>query len=370
MGDTKGPARLPARSPHRATNLVTFNSNDDAFDLNPITIDGFRLRARSVVAVGKPSIEGWANALRFASASHEASPYWIGDLVAYAENRDDWREKLDQAKSVTGLAEQTLHNLGYISRRLEEPERQLAPSPAHAAQVASLERPEQTEFLTKARTEGWTVSQLKSEIRASRRKRIIDGQAELRGMYRVILADPPWLYSDSGATADGSLWKAARHYQGMTIEELCKLPVKTHAMANAVLFLWVTAPMLYENPGPREVIEAWGFTPKTGRVWNKVLGMHGHYASHIIHEHLIIATRGSGLPDVTVPEDKSIFVERRTGEHSEKPALVRTWIELHWTRGPYLELFGRKSVEGWTILGNDARLWSEEVANAASVGRL
>lgn len=31
----------------------------------------------------------------------------------------------------------------------------------------------------------------------------------------------------------------------------------------------------------------------------------------------------------------------------------------HYTRGPYLELFGRKKVEGWSVFGNDARLWGD-----------
>jgi hypothetical protein len=48
-------------------------------------------------------------------------------------------------------------------------------------------------------------------------------------MYRVVYADPPWLYNDSAPPPiDGSLGKAERHYPGMTIADLCRLPVQAH----------------------------------------------------------------------------------------------------------------------------------------------
>ena len=125
---------------------------------------------------------------------------------------------------------------------------------------------------------------------------------------------------------------------------------------------WVTAPMLLENPGPREVIEAWGFKPKTGIVWDKVLHNWGHYVG-VYHEHLIIATRGSCMPDVPTPLPDSVQVIRRSGEHSEKPEFFRKEIiERLYTTGPRLELFGRRPVEGWSVFGNDARLWQKEMA--------
>jgi N6-adenosine-specific RNA methylase IME4 len=179
-------------------------------------------------------------------------------------------------------------------------------------------------------------------------------------MYRVIYADPPWSYNDSGATKDGSLGKAARHYPSMTIEQLCRLPVQAHAMPDSILFMWVTVPLLLQNPGPREVLEAWGFTYKSNFNWDKVLGMRGHY-SHVTHEHLIVATRGSCLPDAPTPQPKSSQTIRRSDEHSKKPDEFRRLIEKHWTRGPYLELFGRAKVKGWEVFGNDARLWSQDL---------
>lgn len=346
-----------------AVTVVGNGTSQLIFDMRPIEMGGFQLRGlEAVPIVGvKITLEGWQQAFNLASAATEAGPYWVGDLLAYAETRDDWKEKFDQAKSQTRLAEQTLHNQTTICRKVKGNARVLSPSMGHSDAVAKFEPKEQEAWLGKARSEGWNVGEFRKEIRASERTKIIEGQATLEGMYRVIYADPPWKYGDTGATKDGSLGKAERHYPGMTIEELCKLPVEAHALPDSVLFMWVTAPMLYENPGPREVIEAWGFKPKTGIVWDKVLGNFGHY-THVTHEHLIIATRGSCMPDAPTPQPKSVQTERRSEAHSEKPEHFRKLIEKLYIYGPFLELFGREKREGWDVFGNDARLWAEEVA--------
>jgi N6-adenosine-specific RNA methylase IME4 len=131
-----------------------------------------------------------------------------------------------------------------------------------------------------------------------------------------------------------------------------------------VLFMWVTAPLLLQNPGPREVIESWGFEPKTGIVWDKVLSAGGHYVA-VKHEHLIICTRGSCTPDRPTPQPDSVQTIRRDGEHSEKPREFRQLIEKLYD-GPYLELFARSTAPGWTVFGNDARLWAEQAEESTS----
>jgi N6-adenosine-specific RNA methylase IME4 len=132
--------------------------------------------------------------------------------------------------------------------------------------------------------------------------------------------------------------------------------VQAHSTKNAVLFVWVTAPMLYYatdpdlGPDPFRVVAAWGFEPKTGAVWDKVKHNFGHYFS-IRHEHLLVATRGSCAPDRQVPMQDSVVTERRSDVHSEKPEIFRTIIE-HLYDGPYVELFARSKRKGWTTWGN------------------
>lgn len=330
----------------------------------PIVLNGFELTSTGVIvrAGVRPSLPQYQGTFEFVTRVHKFSGFWLADLIAYADTRSDWKDKIDHLIDAEVLSEKSVKQYRYLGKHmLPADERIEGVGFGKHAIVASMEAGDQKAWLERSRDQGWTEQELKDEIRAAERVKVVDGQAHLQGMYRIIYADPPWSYNDSGATRDGSLLgKAARHYPSMTIEQLCRLPVQAHAMPDSILFMWVTVPLLLQNPGPREVLEAWGFTYKTNFNWDKVLGMRGHY-SHVTHEHLIVATRGSCLPDVPTPQPKSSQTIRRSDKHSEKPGEFRKLIEKHWTSGPYLELFGRERVEGWQVFGNDARLWSDVI---------
>lgn len=163
------------------------------------------------------------------------------------------------------------------------------------------------------------------------------------GKYRVLYADPPWDYSNSGL--GGS---AAQHYPTMSMDDLCALPVAGLAAENAVLFLWVTAPQL---PNAFPLMKAWGFEYKASFIWDKVKHNFGHYNS-VRHELLLIATRGSCLPDADTLLD-SVVELARTDKHSEKPEEFRQIIDVLYPHGPRIELFARTSAEGWEAWGNE-----------------
>lgn len=329
------------------------------FDERPMELEGFRLKARSVDVIGRPTLAQFAAALDFALGCGDGSPYWIGALWNYGEGRADWREKLEQSiRSQSAYTHKSLINLGYIVRNTSAKARDLAPSVGHVSEVASLEPEEQIEWMERSALEGLTVRELRLEIKASRRRQVLDGRAVLEGQHRVIYADPPWLYGDRPPSGSG----AQQHFPGMTIEQLCALPIEAHATPDAVLFMWTTAPLILENPGVREVIEAWGFKYKTCQIWDKVLPAGGFYVA-VRHEILLIATRGSCTPDHPVPMPTSVITERQTGEHSSKPESFRQQIEKMY-EGPYLELFGRTLAPGWTVFGNDARLWQKQIEAA------
>jgi predicted XRE-type DNA-binding protein len=77
---------------------------------------------------------------------------------------------------------------------------------------------------------------------------------EPTGKYRIIYADPPW---DYGAHAQPDYHTEQRdHYPVMEIEAICAEPVRDWIEDDAVLFLWVTSPILQKA---FSVIEAWGF---------------------------------------------------------------------------------------------------------------
>lgn len=327
----------------------------------PIRLNGFILgeKGATVERGAKPTHQDFQSTFDFVQRVKKFAGFWLVDLIRYADSRKDWAPVIDAIIDSEALTEKSVKQYRYLGKHMLPTEERVegAEFGLHA-KVAALPPDEQKQWLEKAVDHGWGQVELVDNLRAAERVKVVDGQAKLQGMYRIIYADPPWQYGDSGATVDGSLGKAERHYPTMTIEQLCALPVKAHAMPDSLLAMWVTAPLLLQNPGPREVLEAWGFTYKTNYVWDKVLGMRGHY-SHVTHEHLVIATRGSCLMDVPTPQPKSVqTINRKNLQHSEKPKEFRELIEKHWNRGPYLELFGRKRVSGWDVFGNDARLWT------------
>lgn len=165
------------------------------------------------------------------------------------------------------------------------------------------------------------------------------------GKYRIIYADPPWKYSDTLVDGYGP---AEFHYPPMTTTELCELPIKELADDNAVLFLWVTSPLLEDS---FKIIKAWGFEYKSSFVWDKIKHNYGHYNS-VRHEFLLVCTKGSCTPDVPQLFDSVQSIER-TDRHSEKPEEFRTIIDTLYTRGRRIELFAREQVEGWEAWGNE-----------------
>ena len=168
----------------------------------------------------------------------------------------------------------------------------------------------------------------------------------LEGKYRVIYADPPWKY---GNTMPDYFTEQGDHYDLMTIEEICLLPVKDLAGDDSVLFLWVTSPILEEA---FQVVKAWGFQYKTSFVWDKVKHCMGHYNS-VRHELLLICVRGSCMPDEKTLFD-SVVTEERPPRHSQKPEIFRGFIDALYNWGPRIELFARTQSNGWEVWGNES----------------
>jgi N6-adenosine-specific RNA methylase IME4 len=166
--------------------------------------------------------------------------------------------------------------------------------------------------------------------------------------YRVIYADPPWKYGDQLTEAYGAV---KYHYPAMTIKEMCDMPVSELTEPDAVLFIWVTSPLLEEC---FPIIKAWGFKYKTSFVWDKVKHNMGHYNS-VRHELLLICTKGSCTPDAKVLIDSVQSIER-TNKHSEKPEEFRAIIDKLYKHGKKIELFRRGTAPiGWEVWGNESK---------------
>lgn len=170
--------------------------------------------------------------------------------------------------------------------------------------------------------------------------------------YATIVADPPWRYGNQrGAVARGH---ARRHYDTMTVEEICALDIASQAAPDAHLWLWGVNQLLDKA---FDVVRAWGFEPVTMLTWCKKQPGVGYYLRNNT-EHCLLATRGKPI----VPADKPIaswFVWPRS-KHSQKPEAFYDLVE-QVSPGPYLELFARRNRLGWSTWGNES-LVHEEIA--------
>lgn len=159
--------------------------------------------------------------------------------------------------------------------------------------------------------------------------------------YGCIYADPPWVYDNQGTRA-----ATGNHYEGLSVEQLCALPVRELAADDAHLHLWTTNAFLFECP---RIFEAWGFEFRSSFVWVKPQMGIGNYWRNS-HEILLTAIRGNAKRF----NDHSIksWGEFDRGKHSAKPEQIRHYIERA-SEGPYLEMFGRSAAQGWSVWGNE-----------------
>jgi N6-adenosine-specific RNA methylase IME4 len=159
--------------------------------------------------------------------------------------------------------------------------------------------------------------------------------------YSVIMADPPWDVHQKGA------YGAGQHYKLMSLDRIKAMPVADLATKNAHLWLWVTNATLRDG---YDVMEAWGFTPRSPLTWIKPRITLGVYLRNAT-EHLILGTRGRA-PVKYKSQPTWMFAPLQ--EHSHKPEEQYAVIDrVSGTDGPRLELFARRRQPGWDVWGNE-----------------
>lgn len=188
-----------------------------------------------------------------------------------------------------------------------------------------------------------------------------------KAAFGVILADCPWHFKSYAASTNPKTDRhVERHYRTMTPAEIKSLPVQDYcAKSGCHLFLWTTGPTL---PQALDTMKAWGFKYSgMGFVWVKLKASHNPHqlrftptASGDFHVGLGFTTRKNvefcllgrrGNCRRNAKDIRELIIAPRR-EHSRKPDETRERIE-RYTDGPYLELFGRSSRPGWTILGDE-----------------
>lgn len=185
------------------------------------------------------------------------------------------------------------------------------------------------------------------------------GLPNLDGVYKTILADPPWRFlnrTGKVAPEHGRL----RRYQTMSTEEICNLPVIRHADMPSHLYLWVPNALLPEG---LRVMRAWGFEYKTNLVWFKVRKDGGPDGRGVgfyfrnVTELLLFGTRGK-MRTLAPGRSQVNLVATRKREHSRKPTTIYSLIQ-RCSPGPYLELFARDRAPAWTAWGTEAESYDQ-----------
>lgn len=184
----------------------------------------------------------------------------------------------------------------------------------------------------------------------------IAGLPKTENGWSTILADPPWRFLNrTGKVAPEH--RRLDRYSTMSLDAICRMPVKEVAAENAHLYLWVPNALL---PDGLRVMEAWGFRYVSNLVWAKRRKDGGPDGRGVgfyfrnVTELILFGVRGSmrTLP----PARRQVnMIETRKREHSRKPDEQYDLIEA-CSPGPYLELFARYPQEGWTTWGDESEL--------------
>lgn len=214
--------------------------------------------------------------------------------------------------------------------------------------------------------------------------------AELRpaGGFKTMLIDFPWEFEHWSAKGQGKA--PQRHYDCMSIEEICSAPIHALMADDCAVFMWMTWPLMMQWP---TVINALGleygglayewlkFNPKTGKY-----AFGGGYGTRKNLEPCVLCMKGDPqlrqpiasdmLGDAVIPAGvRSVrdFIEAMPLDairaprrlHSQKPDEQYERIETLFD-GPYVELFSRADRPGWTSWGNQTGLLNAKPASTAA----
>lgn len=210
--------------------------------------------------------------------------------------------------------------------------------------------------------------------------------------FQVIVADPPWSFSDKLTMAEVARGAEA-NYSVMTMRDIKDLPISQYADPNgSVLALWVPSSLLQDG---LDTMKAWGYTHKQTYVWVKTKkdpfkstvsevakaakdGLkQGKTIKSIVssalsqfdlndlfsfgmgrlfrqtHEIALIGTNNNGIYKLLKNKSQRSVSNAPNLKHSAKPDDIQKSLELMFPDTTKLELFARRKLDGWTCLGNE-----------------
>ncbi|HUV72052.1 MAG TPA: MT-A70 family methyltransferase, partial [Clostridia bacterium] len=137
--------------------------------------------------------------------------------------------------------------------------------------------------------------------------------------------------------------RVANPYPEMSQEEIMKIEIPSKT--DCILWLWTTNGFMKDA---YELLEEWGFAPKTILTWNKINIGVGYWLRNVT-EHCILAVKGSPVWDNK--KFSTLISEKRT-EHSAKPQSFYDMVDKLCV-GRKLDYFARKKRAGWDVFGDE-----------------
>jgi hypothetical protein len=123
-------------------------------------------------------VNEWASAGRRIGVVGRCVQWLLGDWIVYGNEK--FGERYARASKITGYDPQTLMNMVYVASRFPTSRRRENLSWSHHEALAALEPDEQEDWLDQAAVHRWSVSDLRTMLRLSR-KRSLAEQGEEAG---------------------------------------------------------------------------------------------------------------------------------------------------------------------------------------------
>lgn len=123
----------------------------------------FQLLATEAVATGQPTYEQWQAAFEWVQKVEKASPFWVGDLLAYG---DLFGEDASQVLEATEYAAKTCANAKYTCLAIPPERRNPNVSYAHHHEISPLPPADQVVWLKKCEDEHLSREQLRIQLKA------------------------------------------------------------------------------------------------------------------------------------------------------------------------------------------------------------
>lgn len=173
----------------------------------------------------------------------------------------------------------------------------------------------------------------------------ISSPLEAQGLFQTIVIDPAWDYAEEG---DNDAFGRGRPiYCAMSIEDIAALPVDKIADKNCHLYIWVTNRSL---PKSFQLMDKWGFRYVTCLTWIKPhYGVGNYFRGQT--EHILFGVKGQ---QPLKRHDVGTWFEAPRGErHSAKPDEFYSLVES-CSYAPYIDIFGRRDRDGWSVWGENS----------------